>query len=449
VPKREQKRRWPKRFLIILLVAIGIRFALMNLNHPLDLQTWQGLYVDLGNNRSPYDTLENLTADARATLGAGWSGTDAYMYYTYPPMLMMIHYPFAKLYALFYPPVPLNFSPVGVDPYPQVPLLLNFLFKLPIFLADIGIALLLYKMTKRSEKTVVAFLFNPLVILVSACWMFDSIAAFFLLLATYLFERKRYDLSAVSLAFGFLTKIFPIFALPIFCTEFIRQRSWKFVRYAFIFGLVSALVIAPFWSGVKLSFEYQAAREPSGLTPLNFTVVLQEAGVSQSTLDELKFAILPVIGTFLLVMGMSAIYAYLSKKEMSLRRKILITLVVYFMVSKNVHEPHILTLIPFFLLELHESSTLDKRIHYHVIWILPFIYAAVGVPLIRFLYGYIDPNVLRLFESQALPSGIVLAQGIVLGAVVIMFYAALSSLLITLIRGKPPVPIEALKRLRK
>lgn len=214
---------WRKRLIILILVAFSVRLVMINFNHPLDLQTWNGLFVDLGHNRSPYDTLEELTYDARATYGVGWASY--YMYYTYPPMPMFIYYPFAQLYWVFYSlPPGYSFAPAGVDPYPQVPLLLNLLWKLPIFLADIGIAVLLYKMTKGSEKSMRMFLFNPFVIFISAWWMFDSIAVFFLLLATYLFERKRYDLSAVMLSFGFLTKIFPIFALPIFCLEFIRHR---------------------------------------------------------------------------------------------------------------------------------------------------------------------------------------------------------------------------------
>ena len=434
------KKLLNKRLVLLILLALGIRFALINLNHPLDLQTWNGLFVDLNHERSPYDTLERLTYEARATQGATWS--QYYMYFTYPPMLIPIYYPFAKLYGVFYPTEEVNFSVAGVDPYPQVPLLLNFLFKLPIILADIGIALLLYKMTKRSEKSMVAYLFNPFVIFVSACWMFDSIAAFFLLLATYFFESKRYDLSAVTLSFGFLTKVFPIFALPLFCTELIRKRSWKFLRYALIFGLVTALFVLPYWSGVKLGLEYQAAREPSGLTPLSFHYVFGALGsLSETSLLQLQFIILPAVATFLLVMGMSLIYAHLSKKSMSLRQKVLIVFLMYFILAKNLHEPHILMLIPFFILELHERYSFDKKWQYRLLWILPFIYAIVGVPLTRFLYGYtMDMGILYLFELPAL------AKGIILGAVVVMFHITLWHALITLIRGRPVVSLEGLRR---
>jgi len=441
VPKGKRKSL-NKRLVLLILIALGIRFALVGLNHPLDLQTWQGLFVDLNNNKSPYETFEKLTYEARATQGVGWSQSQYYMYFAYPPMLIPIEYPFAKIYGAFYPTPPVNFAISGVDPYPQVPLALNFLFKLPIILADIGIALLLYKMTKRSEKSMIAYLFNPFVIFVSACWMFDSIAAFFLLLAAYFFERGRYDLSAISLSFGFLTKIFPIFALPLFCTELIRKRSWKFLRYALVFGAVSALFILPFWGGVKLSFEYQGAREPSGLTPLSFHYAFEVLGfLSETSLLQLRFIILPAVASFLLVVGMSLIYAHLAKKSMPLRQKLLMVFLMYFILAKNLHEPHILMLIPFFILELHERYSFDKKWQYRLLWILPFIYAIVGVPLTRFLYGYtMNMGILYLFE---LP---VLAKGIILGAVVVMFYLTLWNALITLIRGRPVVSLEGLRQ---
>ncbi|KXB02503.1 hypothetical protein AKJ43_01695 [candidate division MSBL1 archaeon SCGC-AAA261D19] len=158
---------WRKRIVLLVLLALSIRLLMINFNHPLDLQTWNGTMVDLGHNRSPYDTAKELSYDARATYGVGWSSY--YMYYTYPPLLMFIYYPFAQVYRLLHPiPVEYSFAPAGADPYPQVPLLLNLLWKLPIFLAGIGIAILLFKMTNGSKKSMRMFLFNPFVIFIKS-----------------------------------------------------------------------------------------------------------------------------------------------------------------------------------------------------------------------------------------------------------------------------------------
>lgn len=124
--EKKSQKVWRKRILILLLVAISIRFCMINFNHPLDLQTWNGTMVDLGHNRSPYGTMKELTYDARATYGAGWASY--YLYYTYPPLPMFIYYPFAQAYQFFQPvPAEYSFAPAGMNPYPQAPLLLNFL----------------------------------------------------------------------------------------------------------------------------------------------------------------------------------------------------------------------------------------------------------------------------------------------------------------------------------
>lgn len=404
---------------------------MINFNHPLDLQTWEGVYVDLGNQRSPYETLNDLTYDARATCGENWASY--YMYYTYPPMPILIHYPLAQVYAQFHlPPTTYEFAPAGVDPYPQVPLLLNFLWKLPIFLADIGIAVLLFKMTKGSEKSMKMFLFNPFIIFISAWWMFDGIAVFFLLLATYLFERERYDLSAVALSFGFLTKYFPIFALPIFCLVLIRRRSWKFLRYALIFGVVSAVIILPFLNGVMLSFEFQASRPAAGLTPFHFANGIAELGLlNQSAAEHVEYIVIPTIAVFALIAGMSLIYAYLSKKDMSLRTKILLTFIVYLIVMKNVHEPFAFVLIPFLILVLHEDFTLRRLWLYRLIWVLPLLSAAIGVPLSRFFYGFtLDQGILY---SLSLP---LFVKGVLITAIIIAFHLTLWALLISFRGGR-------------
>ena len=197
----------------------------------------------------------------------------------------------------------------------------------------------------------------------------------------------------------------------------------------------------PFWSGVKLGLEFQSAREPSGLTPLGFHHVLGYLGYNLAFITQLRFVILPAVATFLMVVGMSLIYAYLAKKSMSLRQKLLVVFFMYFILAKNLHEPHILMLIPFFILELHEKYSFDKKWQYRLLWILPFIYAIVGVPLTRFLYGYtMNMDILYLFE---LP---LLAKGVILGAVVVAFHLVLWNALITLIRGRPVVSLKGLRQ---
>jgi hypothetical protein len=113
----------------------------------------------------------------------------------------------------------------------------------------------------------------------------------------------------------------------------------------------------------------------------------------------------------------------------------------YCVFAKNLHEPHVLMLVPFFILELHERYSFDKKLQYGLLLILPFLYAVVAVPITRFLYGFtMDATILNLFK---LPE---LVQGILLGGIVIMFCLTLWHALITLIRGRPVVSLEGLRQ---
>ncbi len=407
---RSSRSIWCKRLVLLLILGLSIRVAFIQLDHPWDVVTWNNLFVDLEHDRSPYETLENQTLDALSRYGVGHA--IYYQGYAYPPLPIFIYYPFAKLYGMVYPLEHVA-VPAGELHYIQVPWLFDFLFKLPIILADIGIALLLYKMTKRNEKSMKMFLFNPYIIFISAAWMFDSIAVFFLLLSLYFFEKKRYDLSAISLSLGFLTKLYPIFALPVFCLELIRRRSWKFIRYALIFGAVSTLFVLPYWGGVTTALSFQTLRAPQGMTPFSAYYAF-EGGLSEATAFQWKHIIIPAIGVFTLVVGMSLIYAYLSKKEISLRIKLLMTFLTYFICMKVVNEAHWFILVPLFILVLHEFESTKKirmskglslapfKKMYHAIWIIPLVFAIFNVPITRFLFNFtLDKGVLDLFRVTA------------------------------------------------
>jgi len=138
----------------------------------------------------------------------------------------------------------------------------NFIFKTPLFIADLLIGYILYKfvleLTQNIKKAKTAFLlwfFNPLVIIVSAIHgTFDVIATLFTLLVVILIYKKNYFLGGAMWMFGILTKLFPIYFMPlligvilsmIFCNsanifekfkKIVRNLSW------FIFGAIFAFV---------------------------------------------------------------------------------------------------------------------------------------------------------------------------------------------------------------
>lgn len=67
----------------------------------------------------------------------------------------------------------------------------------------------------------------------------DTITTVFVVLCLLLYSEKRYAPAFVCLALGAMTKIYPIFLLPILLIPFIASRDWKSV---FKYGLITAAV---------------------------------------------------------------------------------------------------------------------------------------------------------------------------------------------------------------
>ena len=144
----------------------------------------------------------------------------------------------------------------------------DVLLKLPAIIADCVIAFVIYliankRMSRKWTTFIVAmWLFNPMVILDSACWgQVDSILALALLLSAYCIEKDQYVLSAVALAFAITLKPQGIFFVPILGFALLRQLIWdkevpmakRLLRFAYsIVGFVvtTFLIVLPF--GIKM-----------------------------------------------------------------------------------------------------------------------------------------------------------------------------------------------------
>ena len=135
-------------------------------------------------------------------------------------------------------------------------------------LADCVIAYVLYKMARgRMSKNWTLFLaavwlFNPMVLLDSACWgQVDSLLALALLLSAYCIEKDRYAWAAVALAFAVTLKPQGIFFVPILGFALLRQLIWerelplakrllRFVYSLAAFLAAALVIILPF--GIKM-----------------------------------------------------------------------------------------------------------------------------------------------------------------------------------------------------
>jgi hypothetical protein len=108
-------------------------------------------------------------------------------------------------------------------------------------LASIGVVLLLLAAVKQPLHRVLAYAWNPAVLISFAMsGHFDSLAILTLLVALFLLMKNRHALSMAALALSFLSKFFPVLLLLTFL---------KRVRLAYL-GIFAALVFAfylPFW----------------------------------------------------------------------------------------------------------------------------------------------------------------------------------------------------------
>lgn len=132
----------------------------------------------------------------------------------------------------------------GVDLMPVFNLFLRWEF-LPF---DIGTLMLVYAIVMRLRgkdaglwaAVVYSLLFAPLYIFMG--W-FDSVAAFFLLLAIYGVVSKRPVIAGLGMGFGFGVKLFPIVVMPAAVRVFRKRRLWVMLG---VTVLSVAVVFVPF-----------------------------------------------------------------------------------------------------------------------------------------------------------------------------------------------------------
>lgn len=134
------------------------------------------------------------------------------------------------------------------------------LIKLPILLSDLAVAVLIAKIAAELKyvriagTAVLLWLFNPLVILISAVWgMFDSVAVFLSLWGVLMMVRGRSYAGCFLVGLGASVKLYPLFLLLPFIIYMSRYRQMRFPALArsilvAIFGF--ALPMTPYINNI-------------------------------------------------------------------------------------------------------------------------------------------------------------------------------------------------------
>jgi hypothetical protein len=174
--------------------------------------------------------------------------------WSYPPLWLFILLLVYPLFAFFFPPhypsdvgllwETANFGKPGenfaesyhsfVGDKVYLPFL-DMVTKMPLIISDILVAILLMKIVneftegRRAHRVALMWLLNPYVIFISSIWgMFDSLPALFTLLAVWLFMKKKYDKSALSLGIASLFKIYPIVLVPLLALILYKKTKSAF-----------------------------------------------------------------------------------------------------------------------------------------------------------------------------------------------------------------------------
>lgn len=195
--------------------------------------------------------------------------------FSYPPLFVILVFPLVFLLSLFVEPASFAACPPSVyelslvvgtiSPVVTSPLF-NLVYKIPMILADLLVGAIIFRFLseeptsqKQAKKAYLFWFLNPLVIHVSAVHgAFDSICVLFTLIAVVFLIKERYFDAGIALGLGVVTKVYPIYLVPLFLGAVVgrslfarvsgrRVRSMIFLRNLFAIGLGGVLVALLFF----------------------------------------------------------------------------------------------------------------------------------------------------------------------------------------------------------
>lgn len=388
-----------------LLFGVLIRLILaLYLTHDWDFQVWHISFTDIVSG-----------------LGSPYSA----MNFSYPPIWAYVLMPFASVSTFFANPYDglmrfnLNgFLVAGTQP------LFNLLVRLPLIASEVFIGLLIYdhvlkfKNENTAHKSFILWFLNPFVIFVSCVFgQFDVLAALMVMLAFLFFLDKKFVLCGLAIGLGALTKLYPLYLLPIYLIfalkiDFDENRSNKAIivkkallHYGLIIGglfLSLSLVVPPLLiSGSFSNFVQAVFRRTDyitslgGISPTNLFYLfgsdvfiwLNEPGRSQLIFSILSIALFGSIG------AVSLYYGFQSKMTSSHQRFLfvhILAIVCVYLTSLMVNPQYIMWIIPFLTLCYGIYGNYFKRIIvlsfsalvFALYWIRPFnsimVFSGVG-----------------------------------------------------------------------
>jgi len=424
-----------------LLVGTAVRLVLMPFTaHPFDVYAWYTYCMDV--LRNGFDI--NILYSVRPL----WMITLTFIALIYGGLSSLTGWTATAVTAL-----PASFNPqYGIEWIPG--LLFNTLVKVPMLLADIGTALILYRLMRRysrtglDEKVVALYYLNPMSIWISAGWgQYDSIPTFFTVLSVYFLLSERIYSSSVSLLFATLFKVYPA-ALIISGSVYLfkkRKRGALFkyfmvfiAPYAIYLGLgglqglsnLSRQIFNLLYSRVIIHDIFGF-----GLTYWSWSMVLP--------LDPSVWA--PVCALLMIALFGISLYSVLKAKFddplKSLSMATFLVAAAFFLSIRIVSEARFIWLLPFIVLIVGEGAVSIKP--FGLISLVAFLYTQKNFPYYLLPVATLNINILSPLFNVAAPFGNVVqeallptfAGGFILATLGILFSFILLSMYLKVVRA--------------
>jgi len=329
--------------LLLITVLVRVVFAPF-FAHIWDVNTIQISLHQLLSGYNPYEYTYYMTQRLRSATGLpiNFEG------YSYMPHILFLFLPFYKAYlALGGNPLPIIGAkdpahPLKVFFHPDVFLFLLFI-KMPIILADVLIAFMLYRYFNR--ETAWFYALAPYSIFISSVWgMFDSLIALFLLLTVLLLKKHRHFLAGLTYGLS-LMKFYTIFAVIPILYNVMRKGSKTILN--FITGIVLSQIPTLYFfilnpkTFLGSTILFHSERFGGGVNPLNVLWTIQDLRFNVDISKCFNFAFL-------------AIWCFVSLltviREIELEKSVVLTMLTGLFIGKITNEQYLLSIYPLLLL---------------------------------------------------------------------------------------------------
>jgi hypothetical protein len=376
-------------------LGLALRLALVGFHHPWDLQTFYNMFADLSHGTWPYETFRILSGVARALTSLTGVREPAYEYYAYPPLLALLYWPLARIVASV-TPLAYALTMPGALALRAYPWTFLVAFKLPLWLSDLAIALVLRRLA--GERAARLFFLNPLLVVVSGSWTVDTLMALPSLLSVALVLRGRYAWGGVLLAVGALVKWMPVVLWPAVALWLVYTGVEGRRQAAFhaAFWVTLGVGLLPGWPGVLEVARFHAERPGAHLTPHVLLYVLQTwRGRPDAELVRLSAA----VGSVTLPAALLLAYVVQYRRRLPLVAACCLSLTAFYLGSKIVNEPYLFLWVSLLLWELSERPDARKEFVMRAGYGAALAFATVNVPIVLFA----APVVLAVLPESPYP----------------------------------------------